>query len=620
MRADALTPRDLFDGKVQFEIPSFQRPYVWNEEDQWAPLWADVKRVARKLLAAGDDAEALDGVSAHFLGAVVLKETTAHAGDVARSAVIDGQQRMTTLQLLLDAAHSAIEQLGYEEEAEALEELIVNSGKRFADTKNRFKLWPSRADRRAFEAAMDDAATPVPEHRITEAHTFFAREVRRWVVDGAEEDEQPVGTEPQRAASLTEVLQLRLRLVAINLGLIDDDQLIFETLNDRGTPLLAADLIKNWLFQRGDELGANTERWADIHWAELDDDWWREEIRQGRHMRSRVDIFLQYWLTMRIKDEIATDGVFRRFREHAVDCMTSSQAADSFLSVMRRDADTFRSFAQLDPETPAGRFYARVVESFELAATTPLLLWMLSDNHRVPDPQVERALSALESWVIRRTLLRMTMKDVNKLMVAILSMLEGRQVEEAGDALREFLTVQTADARLWPTDDDMLSGLPETRLYGNVRQSRLRVVLEAIEKQLRTNKHENTALPSRLEIEHVMPQSWQTFWDEDPPLPADLAAARSKRVHTLGNLTLITQKLNGSLSHRPWTDVEAAVVAPSGKEAGLGKRSLLDGYSLLVLNKSLVDDHTDAWTEADIRKRSVDMTKRVCSIWPREPE
>jgi hypothetical protein len=76
------------------------------------------------------------------------------------------------------------------------------------------------------------------------------------------------------------------------------------------------------------------------------------------------------------------------------------------------------------------------------------------------------------------------MKDVNKLMVAILSMLESRQVDEAGEAIREFLAAQTADARLWPTDADMLGSLPETRLYGNVRQSRLRVVLEAIEKQL----------------------------------------------------------------------------------------------------------------------------------------
>lgn len=617
VKADALTPRDLFDSKVQYEIPSFQRPYVWNEEDQWAPLWADVRRVALRLRAAGDDAEALDRVSAHFLGAVVIKEISAHAGDVARHAVIDGQQRMTTLQILLDAAHTAVAELGYELEAEALEELILNSGNRFAGTRNRFKLWPSRADRVAFEAAMDDDGTAVPEHRITEAHTFFANEVRRWIVDGADEGEIPVGSEEQRARALTEVLQLRLRLVAINLGLADDDQLIFETLNDRGTPLLAADLIKNWVFQRGEDLDVDTGEWADVYWAELDDDWWREEISQGRYMRSRVDIFLQYWLTMRMKDEIASDGIFRRFREHALQCMTTATEATSFLQAMRRDADTFRGFAQLDADTPAGRFYARVVESFELAATTPLLLWMLSANHRVPDAQVEVGLMALESWVMRRTLLRMTMKDVNKLMVAILGMLETRTVDEGGDAIRDFLAQQTADARLWPTDADMIGGLPDMRLYSNVKQPRLRVILAAIEKQLRTERHEDVTLPAKLEIEHVMPRSWRAFWDTDPPLTPEDAAARSKRVDSLGNLTLVTQKLNGSLSHRPWSDEVAAVVAPTGKFPGLGKRSLLGHFSILVLNKSLVDEHPGQWTDDDISHRSREMTERICAIWPR---
>ena len=226
---------------------------------------------------------------------------------------------------------------------------------------------------------------------------------------------------------------------------------------------------------------------------------------------------------------------------------------------------------------------------------------------------------------MRRTLLRMTMKDVNKLMVAILGMLETRPVDEAGDAIRDFLARQTADARLWPTDEDMLSGLPAMRLYSNVRQSRLRVILGAIEKQLRSERHEDVPLPSKLEIEHVMPRSWRTHWDPDPPLAPEEAAARSKRVDSLGNLTLVTQKLNGSLSHRPWTNDEAAVVAPKGKEAGLGKRALLGQYSLLVLNKALVDNHADRWTDQDIVERSRQMTERICAIWPRaetrpEPE
>jgi hypothetical protein len=246
VKADALTPKDLFEGKVQFEIPSFQRPYVWTEENQWAPLWGDVKRVAIAVIDADDDPDALKELGAHFLGAVVLKELTHHAGDVARSAVIDGQQRMTTLQIVLDAAHAVIDELQYEDEAEFLTDLILNPAKKFVGTKDRFKLWPSRSDRDAFAFAMDGLGmSPSEDHRILEAHAFFQQEVRRWIIEGGDEDEAPTADQGTRVRALSDVIQSRLYLVAINLGENDDDQLIFETLNDRGTPLLAADLIRS---------------------------------------------------------------------------------------------------------------------------------------------------------------------------------------------------------------------------------------------------------------------------------------------------------------------------------------------------------------------------------------
>lgn len=615
MKADALTPRELFEGTVQYEIPSFQRPYVWSEEDQWEPLWQDVKRVAEKLIHAGSDEELLAAVSGHFLGAVVFKSKPPVAGDVARHSVIDGQQRTTTLQVLLDAAQEAVDSLGHEDEAEALSELTLNRANRFRQRSERFKLWPSRSDRDAFQYAMDGTGNPIADHRIVEAHQFFRREVKNWLA-GQDEDETALGDQAARVRALAEVLQSRLFVVAINLAGHDDDQVIFETLNDRGTPLLKADLIKNWVFQVGEKVGANVEKWPDTFWLDFDDSWWREEITQGRYLRSRIDIFLQYWLTMRTHNEVLTDDVFRTFMDYARGKMTTADDAEALLSALRRDADTFRSFAQLSSETVEGRFYSRVVESLELAATTPLLLWMLSDNHAVPSPQVARALGALESWVIRRTLLRYTMKDVNKLMVAVLAALEHADVEEAGDVVASFLAGQTADARAWPRDSEVVAAIPDIRMYGNVRQGRLRVVLEAIEMLLRTERHELLPLPSGLELEHVMPQGWRHYWDQEPPLSEDAAYERDKIVNTLGNLTLVTKKLNGALSHRPWTDEEAMLVAPVGKDAGRGKRALINRYSLLVLNKELVEEHPSTWTEPDIKARSRRLAEALCAVWP----
>jgi hypothetical protein len=618
VEAHTRSPRDLFEGKEHYEIPAFQRPYVWTEEDQWAPLWDDVSRVAEAYVTAKEADPEADVEAHHFLGAVVYESKQPIAGDVTRHDVIDGQQRMTTLQLLLDAAHEVVHKRGHEDLAESLEELILNGSPRFAGKRERFKLWPSQADRKAFEFAMDHVGTWSGEHQMVEAHRFFRAEAERWILGKPDDDGTvPPGTEELRVEALSSTLQDRLVLVAIDLTGHDDSQLIFETLNDRGTPLLKADLIKNWLFRKGERLGADVDAWAEAQWAEFDTTWWRSEIKQGRLTRSRVDIFLQYWLTMRRLDEVKTEHAFRVFTEYAEPLMTSATAANALLDELRRDADTYRDFAQLDESTPEGRFYSRVIERLELAVTTPVFLWMLSKNHNVPADQLRSGLEALESWAIRRTLLRLTTKDANRFAVAILKMLDTVERGHAGDALSTYLAEQTAETRVWPSDHRVTTELPRLRMYGSLRQDRLRVVFGAVEQHLRdqSTMYEAVQLPSGLEIEHVMPQGWRTHWDPEPKLNLEAAAERDRIVNTLGNLTLVTKSLNGSLSNRPWTDAEAASLKEGG-EPGKGKRTLLDAFSLLVLNKAILSDHLNGWTEDDINARAIALTATVCAVWP----
>ncbi|TQS91864.1 DUF262 domain-containing protein [Arthrobacter sp. TS-15] len=608
------SPRDLFEGRRHFEIPAFQRPYVWDEESQWAPLWDDVVRVTESYLLE----EGKPPIPNHFLGAVVYESKTPSAGDVTRHEVIDGQQRMTTLQLLLDAAHEIVAGRGHQTEADQLEELILNKALTFKGRIERFKLWPSQADRSAFAHAMDPEEPRVEEHRVIEAHDFFRREIEQWLIGTPDEEGiVPPGTEELRAKELCSTLEHRLVVVAIDLSGHEDSQLIFETLNDRGTPLLKADLIKNWVFRKGEQIGADVDKWSRTHWADFDTVWWRAEISQGRQIRSRVDIFLQYWLTMRLQEEVKAELVFRVFADYAGSRLSTPAKAEALLTELRKDADTYRGLSELDVATPEGRFRSRVIETMELAATTPLFLWLLSENHSVPRDQVRIALDAIESWVIRRTLLRKTSKDVNRFMVATLKSLGSVDAREAGNAIRKFLSEQTAETRYWPSDQEMLTTLPDVKLYGNIRQWRLQVVLRAVEQQLRnqSTKYEAVELPWGLEIEHVMPQGWRTHWDPPPRLTPEEAAVRDRVVNTIGNLTLVTKSLNGSLSNRPWTDSDATGLVDGG-ESGKGKRTLLDAFSLLVLNKEIIQSHIDLWTEADIKERSVVLTKAITQVWP----
>lgn len=614
MEANALSPRDLFDGTVCYVVPPFQRPYVWTEDDQWQPLWDDIVRVADAALESSEDGQGDDPVS-HFLGAVVLKLLGTVAGAPTKHSVIDGQQRLTTLQVLLDAAQLVLDEHGDPDDAESLQELVFNAANRFRDSPNRFKLWPSRVDRAAFEAVMDNRMT-VPKDLITsrvcEAHSFFYDAITEWAEVSGDPDKPKA-----RLSTLASVLQQHLQIVAINLAASDDDQLIFETLNDRGTPLLAADLIKNYVFQQCEEIGADVDSWSEAYWQDFDEDWWRNQVAQGRLYRSRIDLFLQYWLTMRLRDEIPTDAVFSRFRAFAMEHLSSISHAEAFLQGLRSDANAYRDLVTRDPADGPGMFYGRVVEDLELGAFIPLLLWLISDNHKVPQPEVDEALQAVESLAVRRTLLRMTMKDINKLVVAVLKELDRRAGDRVGRVVIEYLAQQDADARSWPTDDSLRRQLPSIRLYGNIKQSRLRTVLSACEMRRRSQRHEDVSLPEKLEIEHIMPRGWRTYWGADIRGNADLSAQRDTLVNSLGNLTLVTKKLNGTLLNRPWRDQDAAVVASAGREAGVGKRSLLNRFSILVLNKDIVEPHVDSWTEDDIKSRAKQLTEAVIAIWPR---
>jgi len=231
---------------------------------------------------------------------------------------------------------------------------------------------------------------------------------------------------------------------------------------------------------------------------------------------------------------------------------------------------------------------------------------------------MRRPVSASSSaFAVRRTLVRATMKDLNRLVISLIKHLDALPLDQIGSGTETFLLEQTAESRVWPTDEELIARVPGSKLYGTIRQNRLCMVLSAVEQKRRSERSEDVSLPTNLQIEHVMPQKWRINWSEGTADDPIAAAERDRKVHTIGNLTLLTGRLNAPLSNRPWLDSDAAKVASSGPAAGKGKRSLIDQYSLLVLNKELVQHHPTAWTEDDIAARGLAIVKDIAGIWPR---
>jgi uncharacterized protein with ParB-like and HNH nuclease domain len=150
VRADILTLKTLFQKDVRYVVPTFQRPYVWNQDDQWEPLWNDVRNTAEEYLdrlrelGEGNTTLAEEKAGVHFLGAVVMQQQPHPAAELERRHVIDGQQRLITLQLILDAAQEVFEVRGMEKESKQLRKLVLNDPDYAeADQDAVFKVWPT---------------------------------------------------------------------------------------------------------------------------------------------------------------------------------------------------------------------------------------------------------------------------------------------------------------------------------------------------------------------------------------------------------------------------------------------------------------------------------------------
>ncbi len=596
MKADTVKLSNIFGAHTRYRVPLFQRPYVWQKDKQWQPLWDDLREVAERQT----DSSQSNNDFTHFMGAIVVDQEVKAKGPSSR-VVIDGQQRLTTLQLVIAAARALALQHGDQATLQKLEAMLFLPDFLLEDVADRLMLVPTNYDRAAFRAAVEadgllDSDQPKADSRhILVAYAFFRGAIGDWLQDQTDGD-----TPQEKLRALARVLWDLLRVVVIALEHGDDAQAIFETLNARGTPLLAADLVKNFLFrriERADDPQA-AERAYLQHWARFDQKHWRDEVGYGRSRRPRIDVLLTHWLVLRMQDEISFQAVFAAFGQYA-----KTQDPMALLVDLDATAGIYQSFESLDPFAIEGTFFHRL-DVMESTTLVPVVLFLYGPDGIKNPSDRQAALRAIESWLVRRMLCRMTTKNYNTISLSLLKGLLA-QPSPTADFIAEFLLDLDGDSQRWPDDAAVTEAVRATPYYTSLTRRRLRMVLDAIEESMHSAKVGPFADRDRLSIEHVLPQSWEAHW----PLPADVdeLEARIERdtaKHRLGNLALVTSALNSSLSYAPWMD-----------EDGHGKRETLRQYSQYLINKDVIDE--PAWDETRIRERGEKLTAAILRIWPK---
>ena len=597
MQTNLRHPQQLFAQPIRYEVPTFQRRYVWKQEEQWEPLWDDVADLAQSLVEDGSDA--------HFLGAVVLQPAAFPTGGPERRIVVDGQQRLTTLQLLIDAVQEVLADGGHSGPAMRLSALVENpEAFRDGDQDNAFKVWPTAVDRAAFRHAMHNDL-PTTEHsasRIVQAHDYFKEQVGQWLDGCGDLPEARV----RAATALEEALRTKLELVVIDLGGSDDAHMIFETLNARGTPLLQSDMVKNRILydariKRSDDEDRQSRDEQQL-WP-FDDPWWNKEVGRGLQRRPRIDVFLNHWLTLRNRSETKPYNEFRVFGDYldarsGADARPRDETVRDIANDIGELGEIYRDVEELRRESIASFLERR--NAMNVGVVTPLVLWLLSSN--VPRATLANCVRAIESFLVRRVVCGYSARSYGGLFVGLLAKLATSPVETADGIVVSYLGQQTTQAGRWPDDQELRERFVTAPLYRILTQRRLRMVLTGIEERLRTPKAESPEAPRDLHIEHIMPQAWYGgHWGLAAGVePVEATANRNRAVHTIGNLTLVNKRLNSSLSNGPW----------------LEKRKALADHSVMFLSKRLVHDGPEIWDEHEIEVRAKWLHARAVEVWP----
>ena len=622
MKANAVALVALFEKKMRLEVPLFQRPYVWSEAMQWAPLWEDIERKFSEYLEDRSD------VPVHFLGALVLDQKQTPTTHVERRLVIDGQQRLTTLQVFLNAFRDFCKAEGAVALADECTNYTLNKGMMPDPTVDKFKVWPTQMDRPAFMAVVesgspDELAKRYPlvkqkwarkfddRPKLVECYLYFYNQLQQYFLGTNEElplaSEYPVA---ERLEQCFQALRNALMVVAIDLEQGDDAQVIFETLNARGQALLPADLLRNYIFLRATRRGESAEALYGRYWEDFDAEYWQERVSQGRLNRPRSDLFMQHFLASQQTTDIPIGHLYVEYR-HWIEKANPFATVEDELKALARNRANFKSLHDAEIDKPYSSL-AQFLKIYDIGTAYPLMLLLL--DSQVDRIELEKICKTIESYLIRRSICLMTNKNYNRVFLTLARNLKSK-TPTASDVHSYFVELR-GESTEWPSDEAFRAAFETNAAYLTLNAPRLVYLLTRLNNTFTSSRTETVTVTDPLTIEHLMPQSWLTHWPlsdgsagvddmalfdmEEGDERAVLTRNRNLAVHRIGNLTLVRQGLNSALSNGTWSQK---------------KQQIMD-FSLLPINLPL--QQIETWDEAMIEARSKLLFSRALSLWPRQ--
>lgn len=549
MEASPAQVIQYFNGEKQNLIPLFQRPYSWRLTN-WKTLWDDV-------LVQYDS----DDKSAHFMGTIVSVPARSVPVGVSKYLIIDGQQRLTTVSILLAALRDTLDK----NSSDRIQEVYLTN--RFRDPEDTLKFVPTQIDRDRYRAMILDREIPDDQSLMSEAYAYFKGQLLRGI--------DPNGDAIDCAKVLTTV-ERALQVVMINLGDDDDPYLIFESLNFKGEPLTQADLVRNYIlmrFRHSMSTGGEQERIYTKYWAPME-----------RRLGDNITEFLRHY-AMKGGDNVYQRGIYAATKALL---KGMSDPADVEAELVRMTNFSVIYASILDPsleQAPSVRKRLTNLKSLDVGTSYPLLLRLFearrADSISVDD--LETCLGLVESFAVRRAVSVVPTNALNKLFLQW-----ARQFPQK-DHVQWLHSSMSAGAggRRFPNDAEFGENFKTFAQYG---RGYTRYILLSLEEAF---GHKERVDLTNATIEHIMPQTMTTEWENEVGLHADSVYARLK--DTFGNLSLTGY--NTELGNLPFREKKAKLA-----------------NTHIELNRSVIDQ--ERWDEAAIKSRAEFLFSKARVLWP----
>lgn len=553
MKASETNFLKFMQGTKQFIIPIYQRKYSWTIQ-QCRQLWNDIVR-------ASED----DQIKGHFVGSVVYIEKGLYQiSSVPQLLVIDGQQRMTTLSLLLLALGNAIEKSGQSHDItkrKIINYYLVNNEE---EGELYYKLILTQSDKDTLIHLLSEKKMPNEySQRVYENYSFFVDAIQKSGID------------------LNKLYQGISKLIVVDISLNrdhDNPQLIFESLNSTGLDLSQADLIRNYVLMRLDPKEQN-ELYADY--------WYPMEKSFGNlNDPALFDRFMRDYLTVKTGRIPNIQQVYTSFKEYVY-----NQKNQTIQDIVKDIYEYSQYFVKLAFQTESDKEINQVlsdINTLKVDVSYPFLLEVYDDytNQKITKTEFIAILRLVESYVFRRAICGVPTNSLNKTFANLSSEIDKDNYLES---VRAVFLLKDSYKR-FPNNEEFIRELVIKDVYNFRNRNYLLRKLENYNRKEIVNIESYT-------IEHIMPQNPNLSSEWRQELGPNWEEVHKSYLHTLGNLTLT--RYNSELSDKPFKE----------------KRDMEGGFadSPLRLNKGLAKLET--WNEDEIVKRARSLADLALQVW-----